>query len=209
MKNAISVCRILFFVAIIGMMTESAYSQKLKKEEQTPLPIPQDQKDLIQKIQAAMLNKQLAKYTENPVARKEAVEKADNDLKKEIGKLFEIIKNDGLNDWIALCFVNENELQLQIEILADNPEAPSGKKKIPSVEGKGGSMTTLSTKFNIRVSLIKPKDKIDPDVLDAVKKLKRVGFVKFTLAKYPIVVTSGSTMFFPPPSALKTIIQLK
>ena len=31
MKNALSVCRILFFVAIIGMMTETAYSQKLKK----------------------------------------------------------------------------------------------------------------------------------------------------------------------------------
>ena len=208
MKITISVCRILVFVAFVGMMTDLAYSQKLKKDEQVPLPIPQDQKDFIQKIQAAMLNKQLAKYTENPVARKEAVEKADNNLKKEIGNLFEIIKNDGLNDWVAFCFVDENELQLQIEILAENPKAPSGKKKIPSVEGKGGSMTTLSTKFNIRVSLIKPKDKIDPDVLDAVKKLKQSGFVKFTLAKYPIVVTPGSTIS-PPPSALKTIIQLK
>ena len=74
MKNAISVCRILFFVAIIGMMTESAYSQKLKKVEQAPLPIPQNQKDFIQKIQAAMINKKSATYTVNPVAKKEAME---------------------------------------------------------------------------------------------------------------------------------------
>ena len=209
MKNAISVCRILFFVAIIGMMTESAYSQKLKKVEQAPLPIPQGQKDLIQKIQATMVNKQLAKYTENPVARKEAVEKAGNDLKKEIDKLWEIIKNDGLNEWVALCFLNENELQLRIEILADNPQAPSGKKRIPSGEGKGGSLTTLSTIFDIRFSLINPRDKIDPDVLDAVKKLTTSGFVKFTLAKYPIKPASGITSIVASPSTLKAIAQLK
>jgi hypothetical protein len=223
MKNAISVCRILFFVAIIGMMTESAYSQKLKKVEQTPLPIPQNQKDFIQKIQAAMINKKSASYTVNPVAKKEAMEKADNDLKKEIDGLSEIVKNDGLNDWIALCYVNPTYIDLVIEILAQNPGAALEPKSLPGSKKNSAATNPLSEKFTIHIKLESPKDKINspkdkidspndkinPDVLDSIKNLTRSGFVKFTLAKYPIKLTSGNTTIVPPPSALKAIAQLK
>lgn len=184
------------------MMTESAYSQKLKKDEQTPLPIPQDQKEFIQKIQAAMVNKQLAYYADNPIARKEAVEKADNDLKKEIGRLLEIIKSDGLNDWIALCSLDENNLHLMIEVLVENPNAPMGFKKIYA------ERDTLSVQYRLRIGLLaKDKKEADPDVLNNIKKLKSRGFVKFSVGKCPIQ-GKDKVVFSIPSNALKAIAPL-
>lgn len=210
MKITILVCRILFLVAAVGFMNESAYSQKLKKKEEAKaLPIPQDQKDFIKKIQVAMINKQLATYTENPVARKEAVSKASTELTKEIDKFSEIIKKDGLNDWIAVCSLNAEELDLQIEILAENPKPPLGFND-GNVRGIGNSINTpLSTKFSIRFSLTNQKNKVEQDVLDSIKKLKQIGFVKFTLEKYPIEIFSGNTFIRPPSSVLKAISPLK
>jgi hypothetical protein len=207
MKNAISVCRILFFVAFVGMMTESAYSQKLKKDEQVPLPIPQDQKDLIQKIQTALINKKTATYTVNPVVKKEAMEKSNNELKKEIDKLSEIIKTDGLNDWVALCYVNSTYLDLVIEILAQNPGAALEPKKPPGSKKNSAATNPLSEKIIIHIQIENGKDKINPDVLDSIKNLTKSGFVKFTLTKYPAI--PGNSGINPPPSALKAIAPLK
>ena len=53
MKFVFSACRNLLFIAIVVLMTDSAYSQKIFKKID---PIPQDQKDFITKLQVAMIN---------------------------------------------------------------------------------------------------------------------------------------------------------
>jgi hypothetical protein len=209
MKNAISVCRILFFVAIIGIMTESAYSQKLKKDEQTPLPIPQDQQEFIQKIQAVMINKYLADGIANPIARKEAMEKSNNEFKKETDRLFESIKTDGLNDWVALCvFSDNNRLYLYIYILVQKPNLALGSQKSQNNK-KPPAKNTLSERISICIQLEKTDDKIAPDVLDSIKKLTPGGFAKFTLDKHQYEYLSGGGGIYPSPSALKSIAPLK
>ena len=98
-----SACRNLLVMAIVVLMTESAYSQKILKKMN---PIPQDQKDFVTKMQVAMINLKSAEFINNPVAKEEARTKATNEL-RTVKKAFPK-QLDEMELPIGLHFVNFN-----------------------------------------------------------------------------------------------------
>lgn len=199
MNFLFSVCRNLLVIAIVVLITESAYCQKIFKKMD---PIPQDQKDFVTKMQVAMINLKSAEFIINPVAKAEARTKAYGELRTVKKSLAETIAREGITDWVVFCEVQSSNLQIKLQILAQTPAANNTKSQ----------PRPLSEEFEFDISLNNKSEneKIDPLLLESIKRFGLKQYVKFSLSKtdfkedrlnpYHYVVT---------PSALKEITPLK
>ena len=202
MQIAVLGCRILFFVTILGLMTESVYSQKLLKKVD---PIPQDQKDFITKLQLAMINLKSAEFINNPVAKKEVEDKAIKELNSIKGSLKETIEREGLTDWIAFCSVESSRLLITFEILVQNPSA----KKTPNSIIRQSDL--LSQKFYYEISL-REKGEIDSEILETIKRMRLKQHIVFSLSKTDLKETrdvSLGRVYIVPSKALTKIAVIK
>lgn len=203
MKIVISAFRILFFVAIVGLMTETAFSQKLLKKVD---PIPQDQKDFVTKMQVAMFNLKSAEFINNPVAKEEARTKATGELRTVKKSLAETIGREGITDWVAFCELQSSNLRIKLQILAQTPAANNSK----------GQPRPLSEEFEFDISLNNKSEneKIDPLLLESIKRFGLKQYVKFSLSKTEVKTDRNRGIpnpyhYIVTPSALKEITPLK
>ena len=196
-----SACRNLLVMAIVVLMTESAYSQKILKKMN---PIPQDQKDFVTKMQVAMINLKSAEFINNPVAKEEARTKATNELRTVKKSLSETIGRDGITDWVAFCELQSTILRIKLQILAQTPNANNSK----------GQPRPLSEEFifDISVNNKSENEKIDPLLLETIKRFGLKQYVKFSLSKTEVKIDRvgfNQYHYIVTPSALKEITPLK
>jgi hypothetical protein len=120
--------------------------------------MPKPEQEMVEKFASLVKDRQSALRIADPLARQDALGKADTNQQQWLTELNKGLSTDGARDWVGLANVNDDSLSIVNTVRLDN------------------------TRRNIlNVEIVVSYGSLSKEVRTAIRKLKRGEMVKFTI----------------------------